>query len=61
MMSSTARLGAFILAAELNKNAVAKLPRGAPVKQFVLNGKELFDKPDTAKLRKEKMLNEVGA
>jgi phospholipid/cholesterol/gamma-HCH transport system substrate-binding protein len=46
---------------ELNKNAVAKLPKGAPLKQFVLDGKELFDKPDTAKLRKEKMLNEVGA
>jgi len=46
---------------ELNNNAVAKLPKGAPLKQFVLDGKELFDKPDTAKLRKEKMLNEVGA
>lgn len=45
---------------ELTKNAVAKLPRGTPLKQFVLDGKELFDKPDTAKLHKEKMLNAVG-
>jgi outer membrane protein OmpA-like peptidoglycan-associated protein len=31
------------------------------VKQFALEGKELFDKPDNARLRKEKLLDEAGA
>jgi phospholipid/cholesterol/gamma-HCH transport system substrate-binding protein len=46
---------------ELTRNAVARLPGRTPSKQFTLDGKELFDKPDTAKLRKEKLLNEAGA
>lgn len=46
---------------ELTDHAVAKLPARAPAKQFVFDDKELFDKPDTAKLKKEKLLNQVGA
>ena len=46
---------------ELTRNAVARLPGRAPSKQFTFDGKELFDKPETAKLRKEKLLNEAGA
>jgi phospholipid/cholesterol/gamma-HCH transport system substrate-binding protein len=45
---------------ELTAHAIAKLPGRAPVKQFTFDGKELFDKPETAKLRKEKLLNQVG-
>jgi phospholipid/cholesterol/gamma-HCH transport system substrate-binding protein len=46
---------------ELTSHAIAKLPGRMPLKQFVFDGKDLFDKPDTAKLAKEKLLNQVGA
>lgn len=46
---------------ELTKNAVAKLPARAPMKQFAFEGKALFPKSDTAKLSNEKRLNEVGS
>src|SRR5258705_11005700 len=46
---------------ELGKNAVAKLPPRAPMKQFSFEGKRLFSKTDTAKLSNEKALNEVGS
>ncbi|HEY3139067.1 MAG TPA: OmpA family protein, partial [Blastocatellia bacterium] len=45
---------------ELTKHAVTRLPSNSPVKTFAFDGKDLFDKPDTAKL-KEKQLNQVGA
>lgn len=46
---------------ELGDSAVARLPKGAPQKEFNFAGHDLFSKPDTAKLSKEKMLNQVGA
>lgn len=46
---------------ELTKNAVSRMPSGSPTKTFNFNGKDLFDKPDTAKLHREKALNQVGA
>jgi len=46
---------------QLTAHAIAKLPGQSPVKQFAFDGKELFDKPDTAKLGREKNLNQVGA
>lgn len=46
---------------ELTKNAVAKLPAGTPAKSFTFDGRELFAKTDTAKLNKEKALDQVGA
>src|SRR5262249_20599771 len=46
---------------ELTKNAVSRLPSGSPAKTFTFSGKDLFDKSDTAKLHKEKTLNQVGA
>lgn len=48
-------------ASELTAHNVARLPSSAPMKQFVFDGKDLFNKPDTAKLGKEKLLNQVGA
>jgi phospholipid/cholesterol/gamma-HCH transport system substrate-binding protein len=45
---------------ELTKNAVAKLPARAPAKTFEFDGRDLFAKTDTAKLDKEKALNQVG-
>lgn len=46
---------------ELTKHVVPKLPERQPLKQFNFAGNELFDKADTAKLHKEKSLNQVGA
>ncbi|MFL6277609.1 MAG: MlaD family protein [Blastocatellia bacterium] len=46
---------------QLTAHAVSKLPDQSPLKQFVFDGKDLFEKPDKAKLGKEKLLNQVGA
>jgi len=46
---------------ELTKNAVSRLPSSNPAKTFNFNGKDLFGKPETAKLSKEKLLNQVGS
>jgi phospholipid/cholesterol/gamma-HCH transport system substrate-binding protein len=46
--------------ADLTRYAIDRLPEGAPSKKFVITSKDLFDKPDNAKLDKEKLLNEVG-
>ncbi len=46
--------------ADLTKNEVDALPASTPSRKFTLPGKGLFDKADSAKLDKEKMLNEVG-
>src|SRR5258705_11749938 len=46
---------------ELTSNAVAKLPARPPVRTFTFDGKDLFSKMDTAKLGKEKTLDQVGA
>lgn len=45
---------------ELTAHAIAKLPARAPMKKFTFDGSQLFDKPDAAKLGKEKTLNQVG-
>jgi phospholipid/cholesterol/gamma-HCH transport system substrate-binding protein len=46
-------------ASELTKNQIADLPSQAPMAKFVFD-EQLFDKPTTAKLKKEKMLHEAG-
>jgi outer membrane protein OmpA-like peptidoglycan-associated protein len=45
---------------ELRKNAIAQLPPAAPSRRFALPGSKLFDKPDSARLRNGKMLDEAG-
>jgi phospholipid/cholesterol/gamma-HCH transport system substrate-binding protein len=47
-------------AGDLTKYQIAKLPLGTSVKTFSYEEKEIFDKPDTAKLKNEKVLNEAG-
>jgi len=47
-------------ASELTKNEIHGLPSNPPAKEFTLDGKNLFDKPDTAKLKNEKDLKPVG-
>lgn len=47
-------------AAELTRNEIHQLPAQAASKQFTVDGKNLFDKPDTAKLKNEKELKPIG-
>jgi phospholipid/cholesterol/gamma-HCH transport system substrate-binding protein len=46
--------------AELAKNEIERLPQGTPTKQFTYSAKQLFDKPDSAKLKNQKTLNAGG-
>jgi phospholipid/cholesterol/gamma-HCH transport system substrate-binding protein len=45
---------------ELKKHEIAKLPASAPEKTFTYDTKQVFDKPNAAKLKNQKTLNEVG-
>lgn len=46
--------------ADLTKNAIAQLPSKSAVKTFTYDGSKLFDKPETAKLKNSKALNDAG-
>src|ERR1041384_31844 len=46
---------------QLTAHAIARLPAASPVKKFTFEGNRLFDKPDNAKLRNEKALNQIGS
>jgi len=45
---------------ELTQHSVARLPAGNPIKEFDYESKEIFDKPDNAKLKNKKKLDEAG-
>jgi phospholipid/cholesterol/gamma-HCH transport system substrate-binding protein len=45
---------------ELKKHEIAKLPAAQPQKSFAFDSKQVFDKPDAAKLKDQKALKEVG-
>ncbi len=45
---------------ELKKHEIAKLPAGASEKTFTYDVKQVFDKPDAAKLKDKKPLAEAG-
>jgi len=47
-------------AADLKKNEIPKLPDKPAEKKFDYEAKKVFDKPDTAKLKDEKTLNDAG-
>lgn len=47
-------------AAELTKHAIANLPDRPFSNRFEIGANDLFDKPDTAKLKNEKLLNRLG-
>lgn len=47
-------------AADLKKNEIARLPDKPAEKTFDYEAKKIFDKPDTAKLKNEKTLNDTG-
>jgi outer membrane protein OmpA-like peptidoglycan-associated protein len=46
---------------ELTKHQITRLPPGQGARKFEYDGQQLFDKPDTAKLKNEKTLNDAGA
>lgn len=46
--------------AELSRHAVPRLPAHKPSKEFQFDAKEVFDKPDNARLRDKKALDEAG-
>jgi outer membrane protein OmpA-like peptidoglycan-associated protein len=45
---------------ELTKHQISRLPAEQNAKTFEFDAKQIFDKPDTAKLKNEKVLNEAG-
>jgi phospholipid/cholesterol/gamma-HCH transport system substrate-binding protein len=45
---------------ELKKHEIARLPSASPEKSFTFDSKQIFDKPDAAKLKDQKGLKEVG-
>jgi phospholipid/cholesterol/gamma-HCH transport system substrate-binding protein len=45
---------------ELKKHEISRLPTEPAVKKFEYDAKQIFDKPDTAKLKNQKPLNEAG-
>ncbi len=47
-------------ASDLTKDAISQLPSGPALKIFRYDPKQIFDKPDTAKLKNEKILSEPG-
>ena len=46
--------------ADLTKDAIGKLPDTPPAQRFAYDADKLFDKPDTAKLKKAKALDDAG-
>ena len=47
-------------ASQLTRNEIRQLPPNPASKEFTLDAKDLFDKPDTAKLKNEKQLKPAG-
>ena len=45
---------------ELTKHEIAQLPAEPSMKEFDYDAKQIFVKPDTAKLKNQKVLNEAG-
>jgi outer membrane protein OmpA-like peptidoglycan-associated protein len=46
--------------ADLNQHAIPRIPARKPSKEFQFDAKEVFDKPDSAKLKDKKTLDEAG-
>lgn len=45
---------------DLTKNEIAALPPGPAIKTFVFDANQIFEKPDSAKFKRQKALNETG-
>jgi phospholipid/cholesterol/gamma-HCH transport system substrate-binding protein len=46
--------------AEVTRNAMIRLPKSPYLKKFVFSARNIFNKPDTAKLNNSKVFDEVG-
>lgn len=46
--------------ADLNRHAISRLPTKSHIKEFEYSASELFEEPDSAKLKNEKVLKEAG-
>jgi phospholipid/cholesterol/gamma-HCH transport system substrate-binding protein len=46
---------------DLTKNLISRLPAAPPVQTFIVDPQKVFDKPDTAKIKNDKALNEAGS
>jgi len=46
--------------ADLTKDAIERLPATAPARRFAYDAEKIFDKPDAAKLKRAKALDEAG-
>ena len=46
---------------EIQKHVISQIPPESPQKEFTYEDRKLFDKPDSAKLKSEKTLDEAGA
>ena len=46
--------------ADLSKHAISRLPSKPHVKEFAFEARDLFEKPDSAKLKNQKVLDEAG-
>ena len=46
--------------AELNQHAIPRIPARKPSREFQFDAQEVFDKPDNAKLKDKKTLDEAG-
>jgi phospholipid/cholesterol/gamma-HCH transport system substrate-binding protein len=44
----------------LTQNAIRQMPAGAPEKKFMYPSAKMFEKPDTAKIKNAKMIDEAG-
>jgi outer membrane protein OmpA-like peptidoglycan-associated protein len=44
----------------LTQHSISRLPNRKPAKEFAYDTKEIFDKPDSAKLKNKKAFDEVG-
>lgn len=47
-------------AADLKANEIAQIPQAPPEKMFVFDSRQIFGKPDSAKLKNEKLLKDAG-
>jgi len=45
---------------ELTKDAISRMPQKPPSRSFEYDAKDLFDKPDNARLKNKKRLDEAG-
>ena len=46
--------------ADIQKHLISQIPAETPQKEFTYDGRQIFDKPDSAKLKNEKKLDEAG-